>query len=157
MDTAYQGPERRRAARLAMSLAASVRERGRTPFSVDLVDLSVSGCRVELSCDVAADSWVWLKLPGLEPRYSRVAWCKGGFAGIAFETPLHEAVIDCLAAMDHVPSQAELGQLKRIGERCRAIAARPPDRTDDATIEELLALAAYCEAGASGLERIETG
>ena len=153
MATAYPGPERRRAHRLAMSLAASVRERGRTAVSVDLVDLSTSGCRIELSFDIEADSWVWLKLPGLEPRYSRVAWCKSGFAGIAFENPLHEAVIDCLAAMDHVPSEAELGQLKRIGERCRAIAARPPERTDEATIEELLALAAYCEAGGGSGDR----
>ena len=149
MDMAYHGPERRGAARLAMSLAASLRERGRTPFRVDLVDLSTTGCRVEVACDVEPDSWVWLKLPGLEPRYSRVAWCKGGFAGIEFETPLHDAVIDCLAAMDHIPSDAELGQLKRIGERCRQIAARPPERTDEGTIAELLALAAYCDSGAT--------
>ena len=152
MDMALHGPERRRAARLALNLAASVRERGRSPFTVALLDLSVLGCRIELSGDLQADSWIWLKLPGLEPRYSRVAWCKAGFAGVEFEVPLHEAVFDCLVEMDRLPSEAELGQLRSIGERCRALAARTPDRADEHIVAELIALAVYCEAGAAGAE-----
>ncbi len=157
MDEALHGPERRRAARLALNLAASVRERGRSPFTVALLDLSVFGCRIELSGDLETDSWIWLKLPGLEPRYSRVAWCKAGFAGIEFEVPLHEAVFDCLVEMDRLPSEAEIGQLKSIGQRCRALAARPMDRADEETVAQLIALAQYCEAGASGAEHRPSG
>jgi hypothetical protein len=152
MDIALHGPERRRAARLALNLAASVRERGRSPFTVALLDLSVLGCRIELSGDLQADSWIWLKLPGLEPRYSRVAWCKAGFAGVEFEVPLHEAVFDCLVEMDRLPSEAELSQLRSIGARCRALAARTPDRAGEDTVAQLIALAVYCEAGAAGAE-----
>ena len=139
--------ERRRAPRIALSLAASLRERGRTAVSVCLVDLSTLGCRIELGADLEADTCIWLKLPGLEARYSRVAWCRGCFAGIEFEVPLHEAVVDCLVGLDHVPSEAELDQLRRISARCRALAYNPTQPTDHETIVELLALARYCEDG----------
>lgn len=148
MEASYSGTERRRAPRLAISLAASLRQRSRPAFSVGLVDLSPLGCRLELSSDLETGAAVWLKLPGLEARYSRVAWCKGGFAGIAFEDPLHEAVIDCLVGMDKEPSRAEIEELRRISARCRALAARavePSGRGDAA--DELLALAHYCESG----------
>jgi hypothetical protein len=148
MNAPFQQPERRRAPRLATSLAGSLRERGRPAFSVELVDLSTHGCRIELSSDLQPGAWVWLKLPGLEPRYSRVAWCRGCFAGIEFEVPLHEAVVDCLVAMDYVPSASELDRLRCISERCRSIAARMAAVAGDETCEELLALARYCEAGA---------
>lgn len=148
MEASYSGTERRRAPRLAISLAASLRQRSRPAFSVGLVDLSPLGCRLELSSDLEPGTSVWLKLPGLEARYSRVAWCKGGFAGIAFEDPLHEAVIDCLVGMDKEPSPAEIEELRRISARCRALAARaaePASRGDAA--EELIALAHYCDSG----------
>jgi hypothetical protein len=147
MDSLFPRSERRRAPRLAISLAASLRERGRAAFSVELVDLSTLGCRVECSSDIEAGAWVWLKLPGLEPRYSRVAWCRGCFAGIEFEIPLHEAVVDCLVGMDYVPSGPELERLRRISERCRALAARTSGLPGDEA--ELLDLARYCEAGAA--------
>jgi hypothetical protein len=150
MNAQFPGAERRRAPRLALTLAASVRERGRPAFSVTMVDLSTHGCRIELMSDLEPDTWIWFKLPGLEARYSRIAWCRGCFAGIEFETPLHEAVVDCLVALDYVPSQPELEQLRRISARCRAIASNPPVRTDQETICELLALARYCEDGARG-------
>jgi hypothetical protein len=145
MDSAYLGPERRRAPRLAISLAASVRPRERTAFTVGLVDLSTSGCRIELSSDLEPGSWVWFKLPGLEARYSRVAWCRGCFAGIEFQVPLHDAVVDCLIGMDYVPSETELDRLHRIAERCRVLAARPLVTADDGSTVELLALASYCD------------
>jgi hypothetical protein len=146
VDASFQGMERRRAPRLAISLAASLRERSRPAFSVGLVDLSPLGCRIELSADLEPGTSVWLKLPGLEARYSRIAWCKGGFAGIAFEDPLHEAVIDCLVGMDKEPTQAEIEELGRISARCRAIAARTTVSGAGAA-EQLLALASYCEGG----------
>ena len=144
MASRYSGPERRRTPRLAISLSASLRERGRSAFSVRLVDISTTGCRIELWSDLPADSWVWLKLPGLEPRYSRLAWCRGGFAGVEFEAPLHEAVVDVLAGIDRVPTDAELAELRRISERCRALASGLEPEEDESAAE-LIALAADCE------------
>jgi len=147
VEASYPGTERRRSPRLAISLAASLRERSRPPFSVSLVDLSPLGCRIELSSDLEPGAWVWFKLPGLEARYSRIAWCRGGFAGIAFEEPLHEAVFDCLVAMDKEPTGGEIEELRRISARCRALAARGSEPAALAAADELLALALYCERG----------
>ncbi|HEX2764709.1 MAG TPA: PilZ domain-containing protein [Allosphingosinicella sp.] len=141
----YDGPERRRTPRTAISLAASLRERGRTAFTVRLVDLSAQGCRVDTGSDLDAGAWIWLKLPGLEPRYSRIAWSRGGFTGIEFEAPLHDAVIDALAAIDRVPTAGETLELRRISERCRSAAARLDERWEGEAVGALLALAADCE------------
>ena len=141
----WSGPERRRSPRLAMNLAATMRERGRNAFSVRLVDISALGCRIELYSDLAPDTWVWLKLPSFEPRYSRIAWCRGGFAGIEFEAPLHETVVDVLAGVEHLPTPAETAELQAIARRCRDAATRLCDESDP-TMMELLALAADCEA-----------
>jgi hypothetical protein len=145
----YEGPERRRTPRVAISLGASLRERGRSAFTVQMVDLSASGCRVEIGSDLEVGAWVWLKLPGLEPRYSRIAWSRAGFAGIEFEAPLHDAVIDALAAIDRVPTEGESQELRRISGRCRAAAARLDERWEGDAVGALLALASDCERGAS--------
>ncbi|HEY0111564.1 MAG TPA: PilZ domain-containing protein [Allosphingosinicella sp.] len=146
----YSGPERRRSPRLAICLSASLRERGRSAFSVKLVDLSPRGCRVELYSDLPSGVWVWLKLPGLEPRYSRIAWSRGGFAGIEFEAPLHEAVFDVLVGIDREPSEAELEELRRISARCRALAeGLGEDEEEELTAAGLLALAGDCDSKAA--------
>ena len=145
----YQGPERRRTPRVAISLAASLRERGRSAFTVKMVDLSGNGCRLEIGSALEVGTWVWLKLPGLEPRYSRIAWSRGGFAGIEFEAPLHDAVIEALAAIDRVPTEGESLELRRVAERCRAAAARLDERWEGEAVGALLALASDCERGAA--------
>ena len=149
VQTSFPEMERRRAPRLAISLEASLRERNRAAFAVSLVDLSILGCRIELSSDLEPGSWVWFKLPGLEARYSRVAWCRGCFAGIEFEEPLHEAVVDCLVGMEHQPSQAQLDEMVRIAARCRALAERAAHAAGDSGPDPLLALARYCDSGGS--------
>ena len=141
----HEGSERRRATRLAINVDATLRERGRSSFPVRLVDLSALGCRAEIYADVPADSPVWLKLPGLEPRYSRVAWSRSGFAGIEFEAPLHPSVVDILAGIDRVPTEAELAELRRISARCRALAAKLKHETEEDDAARLLALADDCE------------
>ena len=145
MTSFYPGAERRRAPRLAISLAASLRERGRNACSVRLVDLSALGCRLELGSDIPQGSWVWLRLPGIEPRFSRVAWSRGGFAGIEFETPLHEAVLDALVGLETRPSESDLDELRRISSRCRSLAARAAELADEEASLELLCLAADCD------------
>jgi hypothetical protein len=144
----YNGPERRRTGRFAVSLSATLRERGRSGFSVRLVDVSALGCRIELSSDLPADSWVWLKLPGLEARYSRIAWSRGGFAGVEFEAPLHEAVIDVLLGVDRIPTAAELDELRRISARCRQLAGGLGGWAREEDAKALLALAGDCERAA---------
>jgi hypothetical protein len=62
--------------------------------AVVVVDLSTHGCGIEVAghCEVGAR--VWLKLPGLESWSSRIAWAEGSRAGLSFDRPLHQAVVD---------------------------------------------------------------
>jgi hypothetical protein len=148
VTTSYSGPERRRMPRLAISLSAYLRERGRPGCNVRLLDLSALGCRIEAGGDLEPGSWVWLKLPGLEARYSRVAWSRGGFAGIEFESALHEAVVDVLAGIERQPEASEVAELRAISERCRSAASRLDERWESEAITELLALAGDCDHAA---------
>ncbi len=142
----YAGPERRRAPRVALNVPATMRERGRPGFPVRLVDLSTHGCRLELASGVPAGAPVWLKLGGLDSIYSRVVWSRDGFAGLAFETPLHEAVVERLAG-GGAPSGEEAAALEEISARCRFFAARAEG---DEQSEALLALARDCDAALAG-------
>ena len=53
--------ERRRAARAALHLSATLRE-GSRKAEARVIDMSTHGCRVECSCVVADGSWVWLAI-----------------------------------------------------------------------------------------------
>jgi hypothetical protein len=89
--------ERRRVRRAAVAIAAVCRERGKTAIPALILDLTTHGSRLTISHAPKVGSYVWLKLPQLEARYSRVAWVKGGVVGLAFEEPLHVAVLDKIA------------------------------------------------------------
>jgi hypothetical protein len=43
-------------------------------------------------CEVGAR--VWLKLPGLESWSARIAWTQDKRAGLSFDRPLHQAVVE---------------------------------------------------------------
>jgi PilZ domain len=71
---------------------ASANDRPGAPVIV--VDLSTHGCGLEVAghCEVGAR--VWLKLAGLESWPARIAWAEGERAGLSFDRPLHQAVVD---------------------------------------------------------------
>ena len=77
------------------------RLRGKAGSSADLavLDLSAGGCMVH------AGGWsarpgerVLTTLPGLAAQPGELVWLEDDRAGIAFEQPLHEAVLDNLQA-----------------------------------------------------------
>lgn len=88
----------RKSERVTVEMGAGLRQRGASGVSVQVMDLSTHGFRVATHLDLAVDTQVWLRLPGLEPIHARVMWCKGHFAGCAFEQPLHPAVLDMVVA-----------------------------------------------------------
>jgi hypothetical protein len=61
-------PERRRAPRTALRLNASIREPGRSRLGARLIDISTHGCRIEVTPGATADSWVLLRIVGLETQ-----------------------------------------------------------------------------------------
>lgn len=79
-----------------------VKCRARSGMSADLavLDISAGGCMA------AATGWtarpgerVLATLPGLAAQPAELVWIEDGRAGIAFEQPLHEAVLDRLLAL----------------------------------------------------------
>lgn len=87
--------DRRRFERHPVSLGAGLaRANDRPAAPVTVVDLSTHGCGIELAGHCEPGARVWLKLPGLESWASRIVWAEGNRAGLSFDRPLHQAVVD---------------------------------------------------------------
>ena len=88
--------EGRSAERRIVNLAARLREPGATIVDAEVRDLSTDGFMAETVLALDPGTIVWLKLPGLEPQNSRVAWAEDGRIGCQFSTPLHPITLEML-------------------------------------------------------------
>lgn len=100
------GQERRWTARAAVNSPAALRERQRTRFEVEVLNLSTRGCGVRSARRLKVGGHAWIMLPTLESRYARIAWSAGGLCGLDFEERLHPAVAAMLVRRAHRPCQA---------------------------------------------------
>ena len=91
--------DRRRYFRHSVQIGGGLSANIRPSIQVVVVDLSTGGCGLELDAELERDSRVWLKLPGLESWPARVAWTEDKRAGLAFDHPLHPAVVGHIAAV----------------------------------------------------------
>lgn len=85
-------PQRRRAERVTVRALARLREAGRTPFEVELTDLSSTGCRLVTFARLQVDTTIWINLPGLAPLEAVIKRIFGQDYGCEFLHPLHPAV-----------------------------------------------------------------
>lgn len=95
-EAAAPGPKGRTTKRVPIELDASLRQRGASVVSIEVMDLSTHGFRATTHLELAIGTDVWLRLPGLEPYHAKVAWANGPYIGCAFERPLHAAVLDMI-------------------------------------------------------------
>jgi len=65
---------------------------------VQIVDLSQGGCRVRGEQAATQGAALLIKLPGLEPLRATTVWVGTGEFGCAFETELHPATLELVAA-----------------------------------------------------------
>jgi hypothetical protein len=86
--------DQRRFARHSVSLSAGLGMPDRPSSPITVTDLSTHGCGIDIASHLDAGARVWIALPGLEPWASRVAWAQGGRAGLSFDRPLHQGVVD---------------------------------------------------------------
>lgn len=122
-----QPAERRRAARTALHLAATLRD-GSRKAPARVIDMSINGCRVECSTVVVDDSWVSLAIDGLQSQRCRVAWHCEEFIGLEFETPLAEPVFErLLQAQQQLPETA-IRDLRNIASRTNWLARKAGDQ-----------------------------
>lgn len=147
-------PDRRRANRTAISLAASMRDGTRSRTRARVIDMSTNGCRVESPFVVSEGSWVWLSILGLETQYCRVVWQCEEFVGLEFETPLSEAVFDRLLEGRKQLPETAIKDLLNIATRTHWLARQ----ASDANIHILAELSRKCaeDAVVQGLQRSET-
>ena len=96
-------PDGRTAERRIVNLAARLREPGATIVDAEVRDLSTNGFMAETSLQLDPGATVWLKLPGLEPQNSRVAWAEDGKIGCEFATPLHPLTLEMLIESNRRP------------------------------------------------------
>ena len=118
--------ERRRAARTALHLEATMRD-GSRKAPARVIDMSTHGCRIECSSVVADGSWVWLGLAGLASQRCRIAWHCEEFIGLAFETPLSEAVFERLLQDGQRLPEKAIHDLRNIASRTNWLARRAGD------------------------------
>ena len=102
----------RKAERRIVNLAAALREEGARSAAVVVVDISVGGFKAEAEEPIEEGSEVWLKLPGLEAKRSRVVWTKGRDIGCEFEWPLHPKELDSIVAP--APRRIPKGVFRRV-------------------------------------------
>jgi len=89
-------PRPRNANRVPVAVRAGLRQRGASAVTVQILDLSTHGFRIDTHLSLEPGNQVWLRLPGLEATPAHVAWVEGHCAGCAFDRPLHPAVLSMI-------------------------------------------------------------
>ena len=97
-------PEGRQAERRIVNLAARLRDPGATITDIDVINVSTTGFMARGEVNLDPGSHAWLKLPGMEPRNSKLVWVKDGQAGFEFSSPLHPGAVEMLAAAQSRPA-----------------------------------------------------
>ena len=92
-------PDTRRVVRLEIMLEVvlSGSEVGRQP--VELLDLSIRGCRITNSYGLREEMRVVLTIPTLAPIGAMVRWARPDVAGIRFDNALHPLVAQRIVEM----------------------------------------------------------
>ncbi|MCL6249595.1 PilZ domain-containing protein [Altererythrobacter sp. KTW20L] len=87
----------RRIADLPSKLLAKCRFSSGSTSDLEVLDLSHGGCMIDRKrANADPGARVLVKLPGLASQAGEVVWVEDERAGIAFEQPLHEAVLEHL-------------------------------------------------------------
>jgi hypothetical protein len=98
-------PDGRQAERRIVNLAARLRDPGATLSDIEVVNLSTTGFMAQGDIQLDPGSHAWLKLPGMEPRNSKLVWLKDGKAGFEFVTPMHPGTLELLVVNDRQPGK----------------------------------------------------
>lgn len=136
--------DRRRVARSALRLTATMRDGRTSRVRARVIDMSTHGCRIECTSPVDDDYWVWLGIAGLETQYCRVVWHCQEFIGLEFEKPLAEAVFEKLLADQARLPEGTIKELRSIASRTHWLARQ----ADDENIAILAELSRKCAVDA---------
>lgn len=106
LSTVSPLPVARKSQRICLQAKVYLRRTGGTPFSVEVHDLSLHGCKVHCREHLRLDDALWVKFDTLQAISASACWVEDEYVGLEFERPLHIAVFDML--------------VKRLGSKPRA-------------------------------------
>lgn len=84
----------RKAERIPLHADIDFRRTGEHRWRVNVLDISLQGCRVELPIRVTPEDMIWVTFPGIEAIQGKICWVREWVAGVEFDRPLHPAVFD---------------------------------------------------------------
>lgn len=82
----------RGSARHSLATEVTLRRTGRAICRVRVLDVSSTGCRLEVVDRPNVDERVWLRFDGLESIEATVCWVAGFKVGLKYANPIHPAV-----------------------------------------------------------------
>lgn len=109
--------ERRSKPRWALHVPVRIRFlNGAIPHAA-LIDLSVDGCRIQTTGAHPGDHLI-VKIHNFAPFSATVVWAQDQFAGLKFDAPLHDAILDHMVPQSRQIEAAGVEELKSIADRC---------------------------------------
>ena len=91
--------QKRAVDRVPMMLDVKLRVSGGKPIDARLIDLSITGFRIQFIARLHPGDRIWLGLPTLSSLPAFVAWSDGLVTGCRFENPLYAGVFDRICAL----------------------------------------------------------
>jgi hypothetical protein len=88
----------RKAQRVGLSAEVALRRTGHGSYRVEIVDVSLYGCKAEFVERPKLGEMVWVKFENLESLGATVCWIRGVEMGLEFEKPIHPAVFEMLVS-----------------------------------------------------------
>ncbi|MEL6486097.1 MAG: PilZ domain-containing protein [Pseudomonadota bacterium] len=83
-------------------VSVTMRERGQSPHMVEMLELSESGCAIDGSPLLGGfHAATWLKIGDVNGICARFVWTNGKRTGLAFDEPLHPAVLEKIMNRQH--------------------------------------------------------
>jgi hypothetical protein len=128
--------DRRKQPRWALHVPIKVRFlSGATPRAT-MIDLSTEGCRLQVAGAHPGDH-VILRIAGFAPLSGNVVWAEDEFAGLKFDAPLHEAILDHLLANERAYERDDIEELKLIAGRCAYLVRGRHGRANTVELDSL--------------------
>ena len=106
--------DRRTALRWSVDLVVKFREHKSCTLPVKLIDVSVTGCRLQTGFRLKSKEDAMIVLPGFEPLVARIVWNHDGQTGLRFVVPLHRAVVEHIYRLGNSAALAEAQRVKTL-------------------------------------------
>lgn len=103
MASEFDGPKskwsdnKRKSSRNAVRITADLLISAGPRFKVAVLDLSLTGFRIETGNYIVPGKKIYLSIPGFHSLQARIAWNKRDLYGCEFTQPLHPSIFDHIA------------------------------------------------------------